>query len=99
MKNPEFPGGLVVKDVALLWLWLRLDPWPWNFSKPWLWPKEIQTTGFSLNTTSIPEAIRKRPSDYNVFVVVVIVCVWVWVCVVLLLLLSGAGPGKEGMAL
>ena len=28
---PEFPGGLVVKDQALLLLWLSLDPWPGNF--------------------------------------------------------------------
>ena len=27
----EFPGGLVVKDLALSLLWLRFDPWPRNF--------------------------------------------------------------------
>ena len=27
----EFPGGLVVKDPALLVLWLRSNPRPWKF--------------------------------------------------------------------
>ena len=30
----EFPGGLEVKDSALSSLWLRFDPWPWNFCMP-----------------------------------------------------------------
>ena len=24
----EFPGGLMVKDLVLLWLWLRFNTWP-----------------------------------------------------------------------
>ena len=27
----EFPGVLVVKDLASSLLWLRFDPWPRNF--------------------------------------------------------------------
>ena len=29
--NKEFPGGLVVMDLALSLLWLRFNPWPGNF--------------------------------------------------------------------
>ena len=36
----EFPGGLVVKDLALSLLWRGFDPWPGNFLMPWGWPKE-----------------------------------------------------------
>ena len=42
----EFPGGPVVKDLALSLLWLRLqlwhglDPWPRNFYIPQAWPRE-----------------------------------------------------------
>ena len=35
----EFPGGLVVKDLALSPLWLGFDPWPGNFHMPWKSPK------------------------------------------------------------
>ena len=28
--NLEFPGGLVVKDLALSLLWLSFNPWPGN---------------------------------------------------------------------
>ena len=37
VKDGEFPGGLVVKDLALSLLWLRsllwsdFDPWPGDF--------------------------------------------------------------------
>ena len=30
----EFPGGLVVKDLALSLLWLGFHPWPRNFHMP-----------------------------------------------------------------
>ena len=30
MEEREFPGGLAVKDLALLLLWLRFNPWPRN---------------------------------------------------------------------
>ena len=30
----EFPGGLAVKDPALLRLWCRFEPWPRNFGMP-----------------------------------------------------------------
>ena len=41
-KEPvqEFPGGLLVKDSTLSLLWLGFDPWPGNFSIPWVWPKK-----------------------------------------------------------
>ena len=29
-----------VKDLALLLLWLELDPWPRNFCMPWVWPRK-----------------------------------------------------------
>ena len=35
----DFPGALTVKDSALSLLWLRFDPWPWNFHMPWVLPK------------------------------------------------------------
>ena len=34
-KRKEFPGGLAVKDLALLLLWLRFDPKPRNFFMLW----------------------------------------------------------------
>ena len=47
LKNVwEFPGSLVVKDLALslLWfgllLWHGFDPWPRNFHMPWERPKK-----------------------------------------------------------
>ena len=36
----EFPAGLVVKDSALLLLWLRFSPKPGNFLMPWAKPKK-----------------------------------------------------------
>ena len=42
----QFPGVLVVKDLALslLWLWLQpwcgFDPWSGNFCMLWAWPKQ-----------------------------------------------------------
>ena len=30
MEEREFPGGLAVKDLALLLLWLGFNPWPRN---------------------------------------------------------------------
>ena len=36
----EFPGGLVVKDLALSLLWLRSLLWPGIFHMPWVWPEE-----------------------------------------------------------
>ena len=36
-----FPGGLVVKDMALPLSWHRFRPWSGNFHIPWAWPKEI----------------------------------------------------------
>lgn len=30
----EFPGGLMVKGLALPLLWPRFDPWPRNFHMP-----------------------------------------------------------------
>ena len=38
-QSLAFPGGLVVKDLALSLLWLRLDPWPRNFCMPQVQPK------------------------------------------------------------
>ena len=41
----EFPGGLAIKDLALLVLWLGLllwlgfHPWSRNFCMPWTWSK------------------------------------------------------------
>lgn len=37
----EFPDGLVVKDLALSWLWPRCDPWPGNIHMPQMQPKHI----------------------------------------------------------
>ena len=51
----EFPGSLVVKDLALslLWLgsqlWQEFDPWPLNFCMLWVWPKK----GSNLTSTVI----------------------------------------------
>ena len=36
----EFPGGLVVKDLALSLLWLGFYPWPVNFYMSWVQPKK-----------------------------------------------------------
>ena len=36
----EFPGGLVVKDLALSLLCPGFKPWPRNFCMPWVWPKK-----------------------------------------------------------
>ena len=42
----EFPGGLMVKDLALSLLWHRslrwweFDPWSQNFCMPWVWEKK-----------------------------------------------------------
>ena len=42
----EFPGSLVVKDLAFSLLrlgsllWLRFDPWPGNFCMSWVQPKK-----------------------------------------------------------
>ena len=47
----EFPGGLVVKDLALLLLWLGsllwswFDPWPGDFCMQWVWQKKIMGNG------------------------------------------------------
>ena len=38
-QEKEFPGGLAVKDLALLLLWLGVDPWPRNFLIPWACPQ------------------------------------------------------------
>ena len=46
MSVREFPGGLVVKGLALSLLWLRsllrygFSPWPGDFCMPWAWPKK-----------------------------------------------------------
>ena len=34
-----------VKDLALSLLWLRFDPWPWNFRMPHAWPKKERRKG------------------------------------------------------
>ena len=45
IKNKqEFPGGLVVKDLASSLLWLTFDPWPGDFCVPWARPKTNQPT-------------------------------------------------------
>ena len=31
----EFPGGLVIKDLALSLLWCGFSPWPGNFRMSW----------------------------------------------------------------
>ena len=36
----EFPGSLVVEDLAWSLLWLRFDPWPRNFHKLQVQPKK-----------------------------------------------------------
>ena len=36
----EFPGGLVVKDLVLLLLWLRFSPRPGNFCMLQVQPKK-----------------------------------------------------------
>ena len=33
-NQEEFPGSLVVKDLALSALWHGFDPWPRNFCVP-----------------------------------------------------------------
>ena len=33
-----FSWGLEHNHVLLSLLWLRFDPWPWNFHMPWVWP-------------------------------------------------------------
>ena len=38
--NEEFPGGLVVKDLALSLLWLGFDAWPRNFHMLQVRPKK-----------------------------------------------------------
>ena len=40
MGVKEFPGGLLVKDLALSLLWRRFNPWPRNFCMPLAWPKK-----------------------------------------------------------
>ena len=35
-----FSGGLSVKNLVLSLLWRRFNPWPRNFHKPWVWPKD-----------------------------------------------------------
>ena len=37
-KSLELPGGLVIKDMILLLLWLRFSPWPGSFHMPWAQP-------------------------------------------------------------
>ena len=39
----EFPGGLAVKDPALLLLWRRFEPWPGNFCMSQVQTKYKQT--------------------------------------------------------
>ena len=39
-KKTEFPGGLVVKDLALSLLWHRFTPLLGNFCMLWVWPKK-----------------------------------------------------------
>ena len=36
----EFPGGLVVKYLALSLLWFGFDLWLRNFHMLWVWPKK-----------------------------------------------------------
>lgn len=31
-----------VKETALSLLWGRLDPWPGNLCRPWVWPKRTK---------------------------------------------------------
>ena len=46
-KSLELPGGLVIKDVILLLLWLRFSPWPGSFHMPWAQPPQIKTVNKS----------------------------------------------------
>ena len=36
VRSPAQSSGL--KDLALLQLWLKFNPWPGNFHMPWVWP-------------------------------------------------------------
>ena len=53
-RNREFPGGLVVKNLALSLLWLRFDPWPRDFRKLQVQPKN------SPEIISVGEDVGKR---------------------------------------
>ena len=57
----EFSGGLVVKDWALLLLWLEFDPWPSNFCMPWEWGKKKKKK--KTNETEINKCQIKRSED------------------------------------
>lgn len=45
----EFPGSLMVKDLALSILWLRFRSWPKNSHMPWARQKKISK--YRLRTT------------------------------------------------
>lgn len=61
MEKKEFPIGLAVKDLAMLLLWLRLDPWPTNFHMPWacLPPPKKEWRCRKLGGSSLPEPVFK----------------------------------------
>ena len=57
----EFPGGLVVKVLALLLLWRGFTPWPENFHMLWVQPN---TTTTSTTQSPLPvsqEGGHRRP--------------------------------------
>ena len=61
--NTEFPGGLVVKDLALLLQWQGFDPWPGNFRMLWPYPpaKKRAQIPFTRAPLSWPNFLPKTP--------------------------------------
>ena len=70
------PDALVIKDSALLLLWLGFNPWPRNFCIMWVWPKKkkkkkkkkillhVNITYFSVTYTS-SEQKSKNNMDFS----------------------------------
>ena len=54
----EFPGGLVVKDLALLLLQLEYDPQPGNLHIPWTWPKKKKKKRLSHGTKLLQREMK-----------------------------------------
>ena len=59
----KFPGGSVVKDLALSLLWCKFDPWPRNFHMLQGWPKRKK------EREKIKTELRKISTKYNVWTV------------------------------
>ena len=52
----EFPGGLGVEDLALLLLWLGLDPWAEKL--PLAWPKNKTEQKQTSKTQKTPQNLK-----------------------------------------